>query len=102
MLQIFDSSSIILSFRERYGHPYQQQQLNLSSLCKKVRRAQDMVVRTRPFTEKLHTIFDALISQLGVEDIWLPLLDIRKVKHVLLVSYAPLSFTSKSVMSLYH
>eukprot|EP01084_Bolivina_argentea_P048956 90109_1 len=51
----------------------------------KVRRAQDMVVKTRPFTEKLHTIFDALISQLGVEDIWLPLLDVRKVEKVLLV-----------------
>ncbi len=46
-----------------------------------------MVLRTRPFTEKLHTIFDALISQLGVEDIWLPLLDVRKVEKVLLVSY---------------
>ncbi len=46
-----------------------------------------MVLRTRPFTEKLHTIFDELISQLGVEDIWLPLLDVRKVEKVLLVSY---------------
>ncbi len=62
-----------------------------------------MVVKTRPFTEKLHTIFDALISQLGVEDIWLPLLDVRKVEKVLLVSYAPLLFfLGQSVMSSYH
>ncbi|CAM9472613.1 unnamed protein product [Discosporangium mesarthrocarpum] len=51
----------------------------------KVRRAQDAVLKTRPFSETLQSIFAALIQQLGKEDINLPLLKSRDVKSVLLV-----------------
>ncbi|CAM9639558.1 unnamed protein product [Ascophyllum nodosum] len=51
----------------------------------KVRRAQDAVVRTRPFSETLQSIFGALIAQLGKEDVNLPLLNTREVKNVLIV-----------------
>ncbi|CAM9210076.1 unnamed protein product [Chrysoparadoxa australica] len=51
----------------------------------KVRRAQDAVLRTRPFSETLQSIFGALINQLGKEDVNLPLLEEREVNHVLVV-----------------
>lgn len=51
----------------------------------KVRRAQDAVTKTRPFSETLQSIFGALIQQLGKEDVNLPLLNTREVKNVLLV-----------------
>lgn len=51
----------------------------------KVRRAQDAVIKTRPFSETLQGIFGALINQLGKEDVNLPLLTSREVKNVLLV-----------------
>ncbi|CAM9668081.1 unnamed protein product [Ectocarpus sp. 12 AP-2014] len=51
----------------------------------KVRRAQDAVLRTRPFSETLQSIFGALIAQLGKENLDLPLLNAREVKNVLLV-----------------
>lgn len=51
----------------------------------KVRRAQDAVVKTRPFSETLQSIFGALIAQLGKEDVNLPLLNTREVKNVLIV-----------------
>lgn len=51
----------------------------------KVRRAQDAVVKTRPFSETLQSIFGALIGQLGKEDVNLPLLSTREVKNVLIV-----------------
>lgn len=51
----------------------------------KVRRAQDAVMKTRPFSETLQSIFGALIEQLGKEDVNLPLLTTREVKNVLLV-----------------
>lgn len=51
----------------------------------KVRRAQDAVVKTRPFSETLQGIFGALIGQLGKEDVSLPLLNTREVKNVLIV-----------------
>lgn len=51
----------------------------------KVRRAQEAVVKTRPFSETLQSIFGALIAQLGKEDVNLPLLNAREVKNVLLV-----------------
>lgn len=51
----------------------------------KVRRAQDAVLRTRPFSETLQSIFGALIAQLGKENLDLPLLNSREVKNVLMV-----------------
>lgn len=51
----------------------------------KVRRAQDAVLRTRPFSETLQSIFGALIAQLGKENLDLPLLNSRDVKNVLMV-----------------
>lgn len=48
----------------------------------KVRRAQDAVLATRPFSETLQSVFGGLISRLGGEAIDLPLLTQRDVKKV--------------------
>jgi len=50
----------------------------------KVRRAQDAVLATRPFSETLQSVFGGLISRLGGEAIDLPLLTKREVKKVTL------------------
>lgn len=52
----------------------------------KVRRAQDAVLKTRPFNEALQKIFRSLSMQIGAENIDLPLLKPREVKKVLLVA----------------
>jgi len=51
----------------------------------KVRRAQDAVLATRPFSETLQSVFGGLINRLGGESIDLPLLTQREVKKVCLV-----------------
>jgi F-type H+-transporting ATPase subunit gamma len=51
----------------------------------KVRRAQQAVLQTRPFTEKLQGIFGALVGQLGKEDVKLPILDVREVNSATVV-----------------
>jgi F-type H+-transporting ATPase subunit gamma len=51
----------------------------------KVRRAQDAVLATRPFSETLQSVFGGLISRLGGEAMDLPLLTQREVKKVTLV-----------------
>jgi F-type H+-transporting ATPase subunit gamma len=51
----------------------------------KVRRAQDAVLATRPFSETLQSVFGGLIQRLGGESIDLPLLTVRDVKKVTLV-----------------
>lgn len=48
----------------------------------KVRRAQDAVLATRPFSETLQSVFGGLISRLDGENIDLPLLTVREVKKV--------------------
>ena len=48
----------------------------------KVRRAQDAVLATRPFSETLQSVFGGLISRLGSEALDLPLLTQREVKKV--------------------
>ena len=50
----------------------------------KVRRAQDAVLATRPFSETLQSVFGGLIQRLGGESIDLPLLTEREVKKVTL------------------
>lgn len=50
----------------------------------KVRRAQDAVLATRPFSETLQSVFGGLIQRLGGEDVDLPLLKQREVKKVTL------------------
>merc|ERR1712157_521155 len=50
----------------------------------KVRRAQDAVLATRPFSETLQSVFGGLISRLGGEAIDIPLLTQREVKKVTL------------------
>mmetsp|Transcript_20082 Transcript_20082/g.25891 ORF Transcript_20082/g.25891 Transcript_20082/m.25891 type:complete len:360 (-) Transcript_20082:179-1258(-) len=50
----------------------------------KVRRAQDAVLATRPFSETLQSVFGGLINRLGGEAIDLPLLTQREVKKVTL------------------
>jgi len=52
----------------------------------KVRRAQDAVLATRPFSETLQSVFGGLIGRLGSEALDLPLLTQREVKKVTLVS----------------
>jgi len=51
----------------------------------KVRRAQDAVLATRPFSETLQSVFGGLIERLGGEAMDLPLLTQRDVKKVTLV-----------------
>jgi len=51
----------------------------------KVRRAQDAVLATRPFSETLQSVFGGLISRLGSETADLPLLTQREVKKVTIV-----------------
>jgi F-type H+-transporting ATPase subunit gamma len=51
----------------------------------KVRRAQDAVLATRPFSETLQSVFGGLIQRLGGESIDLPLLKQREVQKVTLV-----------------
>merc|ERR1719410_2018405 len=51
----------------------------------KVRRAQDAVLATRPFSETLQSVFGGLIQRLGGEAASLPLLTQREVKKVCLV-----------------
>jgi len=50
----------------------------------KVRRAQDAVLATRPFSETLQSVFGGLIERLGGEAVELPLLTQRDVKKVTL------------------
>jgi F-type H+-transporting ATPase subunit gamma len=50
----------------------------------KVRRAQDAVLATRPFSETLQSVFGGLIQRLGGEAADLPLLTQREVKKVTL------------------
>ena len=51
----------------------------------KVRRAQDAVLATRPFSETLQSVFGGLIQRLDGEAMDLPLLTVREVKKVTLV-----------------
>jgi len=51
----------------------------------KVRRAQQAVLATRPFSETLQSVFGGLIERLGSEDVDLPLLEQRDVGKVTLV-----------------
>merc|ERR1719410_1202579 len=51
----------------------------------KVRRAQDSVLATRPFSETLQSVFGGLISRLGGENVDLPLLTQREGNKVTLV-----------------
>jgi F-type H+-transporting ATPase subunit gamma len=51
----------------------------------KVRRAQDSVMATRPFSETLQSVFGGLINRLGGEAMDLPLLTQREVKKVTIV-----------------
>jgi F-type H+-transporting ATPase subunit gamma len=48
----------------------------------KVRRAQDAVLATRPFSETLQSVFGGLINRLDGEAVDLPLLTVREVKKV--------------------
>ncbi len=54
----------------------------------RLRRAQENIVATRPYAEKLNTIIGHLISQMDTEEQTLthPLLETREVKHVCIVS----------------
>merc|ERR1712078_405583 len=52
----------------------------------KVRRAQEAVLQTRPFSETLQSVFLGLIDQLGKEPIDIPPLETREVKKVTLLA----------------
>jgi len=51
----------------------------------KVRRAQDAVLRARPFSESLEKVLGGLIERLKAEPLDLPLLEERETKTVLLI-----------------
>ena len=51
----------------------------------KVRRAQDAVLATRPFSETLQSVFGGLIERIGGDALDLPLLTQREVNKVTLV-----------------
>lgn len=51
----------------------------------KVRRAQDAVVATRPFSETLQSVFGGLVTRMGGDTADIPLLTQREVKKVTLV-----------------
>lgn len=51
----------------------------------KVRKAQDAVLQTRPFSETLQSVFGGLIKRLGAEAGDLPLLQQREIKKVTMV-----------------
>lgn len=51
----------------------------------KVRRAQDAVIKSRPFTEELEKVIGGLIERLKKESLELPLLEERETKTVMLV-----------------
>lgn len=51
----------------------------------KVRRAQDAVIKNRPFSEMIQGLIGGLVGQMGMEDINLPLLTQREVKNVMIV-----------------
>jgi len=51
----------------------------------KVRRAQDAVIATRPFSETLQSVFGGLIQRMGGDTADIPLLTQREVKRVTLV-----------------
>ena len=51
----------------------------------KVRRAQQSVLATRPFSETLQSVFGGLMTRIGTEKIDLPLLKKREVSKVTLV-----------------
>jgi F-type H+-transporting ATPase subunit gamma len=48
----------------------------------KVRRAQQQVIATRPFADRLAQVLYGLQSRLSFEDVQLPLLDVREIKCV--------------------
>jgi F-type H+-transporting ATPase subunit gamma len=52
----------------------------------KVRRAQDSVLATRPFSETLQSVFGGLIERLGGEAVDVPLLQQREIGKVYLVA----------------
>jgi len=51
----------------------------------KVRRAQDAVIATRPFSETLQSVFGGLVTRMGGDTAEIPLLTQREVKKVTLV-----------------
>merc|ERR1719282_1262967 len=51
----------------------------------KVRRAQDAVIATRPFSETLQSVFGGLISRMGGDTANIPLLTQREVNKVTIV-----------------
>jgi len=51
----------------------------------KVRRAQDSVIATRPFSETLQSVFGGLVSRMGGDTASIPLLTQREVKKVTLL-----------------
>jgi F-type H+-transporting ATPase subunit gamma len=52
----------------------------------KVRRAQDAVLATRPFSETVQSIFGGLVARLGTGNLELPLMTQREVKKVTILS----------------
>lgn len=79
---------IAVAIRDRIGTVKNTRKITMAMklvAAAKVRRAQDAVLATRPFSETLQSVFGGLIQRLGGETIDLPLLTQREVKKVTLV-----------------
>lgn len=76
------------AIRDRIGTVKNTKKITLAMklvAAAKVRRAQDAVVATRPFSETLQSVFGGLIARLGGEAADLPLLTQREVNKVTIV-----------------
>jgi F-type H+-transporting ATPase subunit gamma len=81
------SALLLTAIRERITSVKKTRKITMAMklvAAAKVRRAQDAVMATRPFSETLQSVFGGLINRLGGEAISLPLLTQREVKKVTL------------------
>jgi len=84
---VMDGKAFVNAIRDRISSVKNTKKITMAMklvAAAKVRRAQDAVLATRPFSETLQSVFGGLISRLGGEAIDLPLLTQREVKKVTL------------------
>ncbi len=84
----FRSSPPLTAIRDRIKTVQNTKKITMAMklvAAAKVRRAQDAVLATRPFSETLQSVFGGLINRLGPEATDLPLLTEREVNKVTLV-----------------
>jgi F-type H+-transporting ATPase subunit gamma len=85
---LFISVLCLLAIRDRIKTVKNTKKITMAMklvAAAKVRRAQDAVLATRPFSETLQSVFGGLIQRLGGEAMDLPLLTQREVNKVTIV-----------------